>query len=135
MEEIFLPLPYDLLASLSECRAAIESFLAKMGTLFVNTQECTNALGKGLLFAQKLIAPIGGKIIVLQSTLPNVDDGALKPREDPKLLGTPKESQLLQTASPFYKNFAIECSKSHVCVDMFLFNSQYIDIATLSKFL
>ena len=31
---------------------------------------------------------IGGKIITLQSSLPNLSEGSLKSREDPKLLGT-----------------------------------------------
>lgn len=40
---------------------------------------------------------------------------------------------MLQAASSFYKSFAVDCSKSQVCVDMFLFGSQYTDVATLSK--
>jgi protein transport protein SEC24 len=73
----------------------------------------------------------------------------LKNREDPKLLGTSKvftsvlepmldsqlaqESSLLQSASNFYKTFAIDCSRMQVSVDMFLFSSGYSDIATLGK--
>lgn len=40
-------------------------------------------------------APIGGKIIVLSSALPSVGAGALKNREDPKILGTSKVSSVL----------------------------------------
>jgi protein transport protein SEC24 len=40
---------------------------------------------------------------------------------------------LLQTASSFYKSFAVECSKQQVSIDMFLFSSQYQDVATLSN--
>lgn len=54
-------------------------------------------------------------------------------REDSKLFGTPKESTLLQPQNNFYKNFAIECSRSQVSVDMWLFSSTYTDVATLSK--
>lgn len=53
-------------------------------------------------------------------------------REDPKILGTSKENAILQPAIPFYKNFAVECSPSQISIDVFLFNSQYADIATLS---
>ena len=84
----------------------------------------------------------------MSSSLPSVGAGALKNREDPKILGTPKvntnyslvyrllsifaqESGLLQTASPFYKTFAIECSRAQVSVDMFLFSAAYQDVATL----
>jgi hypothetical protein len=69
----------------------------------------------------------------LQSTLPNVGTGALKPREDVKLLGTAKETTLLNAASPFYKTFAVDCSRSQVACDMLIFGGQYSDHATLSK--
>ncbi|KAJ5391841.1 Protein transport protein sec24 [Penicillium cosmopolitanum] len=60
---------------------------------------------------------------VLSATLPNLGTGALTMREDKNVLGTSKESSLLQTASAFYKSFAVECSKAQVSVDMFLFSS------------
>ena len=44
-----------------------------------------------------------------------------------------QESGLLQAASPFYKTFAIECSRAQVSVDMFLFSAGYQDVATLGK--
>ena len=44
-----------------------------------------------------------------------------------------QESTLLQAASPFYKTFAIECSRAQVSVDMFLFSSSYQDVATLGE--
>ncbi|KIK52897.1 hypothetical protein GYMLUDRAFT_250877 [Collybiopsis luxurians FD-317 M1] len=63
-------------------------------------------------------------------SLPSVGSGALKNREDLKVLGTAKESGLLQAVSPLYKTFAIP---SHVSVDMFLFSSAYQDVASLYK--
>ncbi len=96
---------------------------------------------------------MGGKIMALTSTLPTLGDGALKARDDPKLLGSGKvsmgaslalsdpadkalllqESSLLQSAASFYKSFAIECSKTQVTVDMFLFSSTYTDVASLRE--
>ncbi|KAG6824214.1 COPII subunit, partial [Arthromyces matolae] len=90
-----------------------------------------SAMGPALQAGFKLMSPIGGKIMVLSSALPSVGAGALKPREDPKVLGTAKESALLQPAVPFYKTFAIECSRAHVSVDMFLFSAGYTDVASL----
>ncbi|KIM79079.1 hypothetical protein PILCRDRAFT_10737 [Piloderma croceum F 1598] len=55
--------------------------------------------------------------------------------KDAKILGTLKESNLLQAASPFYKKFAIECSRAQVSVDMFLFSSAYQDVASLGNYL
>merc|ERR1712000_32008 len=81
----------------------------------------------------KLISALGGKIVVLTSSLPNVGVGKLEMREDKKLLGTSKEGALLQTGNSFYKSFAVECSKNQVSIDMFLFSSQYQDVASLSN--
>ncbi|KAF9171734.1 COPII subunit [Mortierella sp. AD010] len=132
LEEPFLPQPQDLLCNLKECRPTLEALLNRMSDMFKDTQNVGNALGPALQAAYKMVSPIGGKILCLQATLPNLEAGALKPREDPKLLGTSKESTLLQPGSSFYKTMAVECSKSQVCVDMFLFGSQYSDVSTLS---
>ena len=78
-------------------------------------------------------SPTGGKLVALSASLPTLGAGALKNREDPKILGTPKESALLQAGSPFYKTFAIDCSRTQVSVDMFLFSAAYQDVATLGK--
>ncbi|CAG8704929.1 21443_t:CDS:10 [Gigaspora margarita] len=116
LEDVFLPQPDDLLVNLTEARSVVESLLSRLGDMFKDTHTSS----------------IGGKIVVLQSSLPNIGPGQLKAREDSKALGTPKESALLQSAEPFYKKFAVDCSRSQVCVDMFLLGSQYSDVATLS---
>ncbi|KAG9294277.1 hypothetical protein G9A89_021636 [Geosiphon pyriformis] len=132
IEDVFLPQPDDLLVNLTEARTVIESLLGRLGDMFKDTQRVGCALGSALLAGFKLISSWGGKIVVLQSSLPNINPGALKNREDTKALGTARESTLLQSADPFYKKFAVDCSRSQVCVDMFLLGSQYSDVATLS---
>ncbi|KAJ5814697.1 protein transport protein Sec24 [Penicillium riverlandense] len=133
LEEPFLPIPGDLLVTLSECRENIESFLDKLQEMFQNTANLSCAMGSALRAGYKLISPVGGKMTVLSASLPNVGHGALTMREDKKVLGTSKESSLLQTGNSFYKSFAVECSKAQVSVDMFLFSSQYQDVASLSN--
>ena len=133
LDEPFLPTPEDLLVSLSDCRANIEGFLGKLQSMYQNTQNGYSAIGSALRAGHKLISHVGGKITVLSATLPNIGYGKLEMREDKKLLGTGKESALLQTANSFYKSFAVECSKTQVSIDMFLFSSQYQDVASLSN--
>ncbi|ORX50100.1 hypothetical protein DM01DRAFT_1337773 [Hesseltinella vesiculosa] len=111
---------------------AVKVLLEKLPDMFRDTTNVNNALGPALQAAHKMLAPYGGKIICLQSTLPNIGTGALKSREDVKLLGTPKESTLLNPASPFYKSFAVDCSRSQIACDMLIFGGQYADVATLS---
>jgi len=133
LEEPFLPIPGDLLVPLDECREAIENLLGKMQDMFQNTQNGGNCMGSALKSAHRLISSIGGKIVVLTASLPNLGAGKLEAREDKKLLGTSKEGGLLQTANSFYKSFAVECSKNQVSVDMFLFSASYQDVASLSN--
>ncbi|KAI6926781.1 Protein transport protein [Hortaea werneckii] len=133
LDEPFLPTPEDLLVNLTECRANIENFLTKLQSMFANTQDGSSAMGSALRAGHKLISHVGGKMTVLSASLPNVGYGKLDPREDKKLLGTSKESSLLQTQNSFYKSFAVECSKTQVSIDMFLFSAQYQDVASLSN--
>jgi len=133
LDEPFLPVPTELLVPLTECRNNIEAFLTKLPDMFANNQSNGSAMGPALRSGHKLIAPLGGKLVVLTASLPNLGVGKLEMREDKKLLGTSKEGSLLQTANSFYKSFAVECSKNQVSVDMFLFSSHYQDVASLSN--
>ncbi|KAG8957755.1 COPII subunit [Tulasnella sp. 419] len=132
LDDVFLPKPSDLLVNLTEARAGLEALLGRLSDMFNDTHHVGSALGPALQAGFKLVSALGGKIIVCSASLPTLGQGALKNREDPKILGTPKESSLLQAADVFYKTFAIECSRSQVSVDMFLFGSSYQDVATLS---
>ncbi|EKM77335.1 hypothetical protein AGABI1DRAFT_43626 [Agaricus bisporus var. burnettii JB137-S8] len=132
IEDVFLPKPTDLLVNLAECRAPLESLLGRINDMFRENSIIGSAMGPALQAGYKLMSAIGGKLVVLSSSLPSVGAGALKNREDPKILGTAKESGLLQAASPFYKTFAIDCSRAQVSVDMFLFSQVYQDVASLS---
>ncbi|BGP55492.1 COPII subunit [Rhodotorula sphaerocarpa] len=132
LDDVFLPKPNDILVNLAEAKAGIENLLSRLNDMFVETNNTGNALGAGLQAAFKLISHVGGKVVALSATLPNLGPGALKNREDSKVLGTTKESALLQAQTGWYKTFAIECSRSQVSVDMWLFSSTYTDVATLS---
>jgi len=78
---------------------------------------------------------VGGKMCVFQSILPNLGDGALKPREQPGIMGTPKEVTLLkaEAGNSWYKDTAVEFSRQQISVDMFLFPYQYMDLAALGE--
>ncbi|KAI9144636.1 Sec23/Sec24 trunk domain-containing protein [Paraphysoderma sedebokerense] len=132
LDDPFLPKPDDLLVNLDECKDSIKSLLEKIPAIFQNNANVGNALGSALQAGFKLISAIGGKIAVLQASLPNTSVGALKQREDVKTVNSKVDMSLLQPASPFYKQFAVDCSRSQVSVDMFLFGTGYIDVATLS---
>ncbi|KAJ9087934.1 COPII subunit [Entomophthora muscae] len=133
LDEVVIPHPEDLVVNLVEFRACIESFLGRLGLMFKSNQNVGNALGPALNAAQKMLLNAGGKIVVFQTILPTLHSGDMSMREDPKLLGTPKESSLLNPSTSFFKNFALDCVRSYICIDMFLFGSQYMDVATLAS--
>lgn len=55
----------------------------------------------------------------------------LKPRDDKSLYGTEKERNLLTAQSEKYKQLGEECVKNGVCVNTWVFPSQYMDLATI----
>lgn len=59
--------------------------------------------------------------------------GALAVREDPNQRAG-KEAPHLNPATDFYKRLALDCSGHQIAVDLFILNSQYVDIATLCKY-
>jgi hypothetical protein len=90
-------------------------------------------LGPALKAAFTVMKQIGGKMCVFQSIMPNLGDGALKPREQPGIMGTPNEVKVLRPEVTWYKDTAVEFSRQQISVDMFLFPYQYMDLAALGE--
>lgn len=131
--ELFVPAPDDLLVNLQDCREVIDIFLENLPTMFTNTTSQASCLGPALKAAFTVTKHIGGKMCVFQSVLPTLGDGALVPREQMQLMGTPKEVELLRPGQNWYKETAIEFSRAQIGVDMFLFPRAYIDVAALAE--
>jgi len=134
IENLFVPLCDDLLVSLKESRSLVDSLLENLPSMFTQTQQVESAFGSALKSAFNVIKHIGGKLLVFQSNLPLLGVGKLENREDPRILGTDKEVTLFnpsESAGGFYKDFALDCSRQQIAVDLFLFPSAFIDVATL----
>ncbi|KAK5848438.1 hypothetical protein PBY51_006052 [Eleginops maclovinus] len=58
--------------------------------------------------------------------------GKLKNRDDKKLVNTDKEKTLFQPQKGVYEQLSKECVAQGCCVDLFLFPSQYVDVATMA---
>lgn len=131
IEDMFLPCPENLLVNLSECHELIRDLLVELPNKFKESYDTGCALGAALQAAYKLLAPTGGRITVFQSCLPNMGPGALTPREDPAQRASENVTHL-NPVTDFYKKLALDCSGQQIAVDLFLVNSQYVDLATLS---
>lgn len=134
LKELFVPLPDNLLVNLQESRSVVESFLDSLPEMFAkNPVVSQSCLGPALKAAFTVMKSVGGKMCVFQSIMPNLGDGALKPRENQSLMGTPTEVKLLRPESAWYKDTAVEFSRQQISVDMFLFPYQYMDLAALGE--
>jgi len=130
--ELFVPAPDDLLVNLQESRDVIDVFLENLPSMFENTRSQNACLGPALKAAFTVTKHIGGKMCVFQSVLPTLGDGALAPRENVQIMGTPDEIKLLRPATTWYKDTAVEFSRAQISVDMFLFPRAYVDVASLA---
>lgn len=73
-------------------------------------------------------------MIVFHSTLPIAEaPGKLKNRDDRKLLSTEKERTILTPQTQAYNQLGQDCVGAGCCVDLFLFNNAYIDVATIGQ--
>lgn len=133
IEDLFLPLPDDLLVNLSDSRSVVDALLDSLPTMFQGSRSAEAALGPALLGAYRVMAHIGGLMTVFQSSLPSVGEGALKHRENPRLFGTEREHSLLTPESEWYKTKAIEFSRQQISVNIFLGSPQYTDVATIGQ--
>ena len=70
--------------------------------------------GPAINAAKRVIQHLGGKLCLFQSTLPTIGEGALKMRDNPRLLGSDKEHTMLAAEDPFYKTCAIDFPRLQV---------------------
>ena len=131
--ELFVPAPDDLLVNLQDSREIVDVFLENLPTMFAGNRSTGSCLGSALKAAFTVTKHIGGKMCVFQSTIPTLGDGALVPRENVSLMGTPDEIKLLRPGTNWYKETAVEFSRAQISVDMFLFPRSYIDVASLGE--
>lgn len=131
IEDVFIPMPENLLVNLNESKELVQDLLKALPQMFTKTLETQSALGPALQAAYKLMAPTGGRISVFQTQLPSVGVGALKPREEPNQRSSAKDIHHLTPATDFYKKLALDCSGQQIAVDLFLLNGQYSDLASL----
>ncbi|XP_062976825.1 protein transport protein Sec24A isoform X2 [Elgaria multicarinata webbii] len=130
IEDVFIPMPENLLVNLNESKELIQDLLRTLPEMFTNSLETQSALGPALQAAFKLMSPTGGRISVFQTQLPSVGVGALKPREEPNQKASAKDIHLTPSTD-FYKKLALDCSGQQVAVDLFLLSGQYSDLASL----
>ncbi|XP_052186070.1 protein transport protein Sec24-like At3g07100 [Diospyros lotus] len=138
LDDIFVPLPDDLLVNLSESRSVVDALLDSLPSIFQDNLNVESAFGPALKAAFMVMSQLGGKLLIFQNTLPSLGVGRLRLRgDDLRVYGTDKEHALRIPEDPFYKQMAADCSKCQIAVNIYAFSDKYTDIAsigTLAKY-
>ncbi|MEW5302407.1 MAG: hypothetical protein WDW36_005198 [Sanguina aurantia] len=132
LDDPFVPLPDDLLVNLQESMHVVEALLDSLLTTFAANTNLESAMGPALQAAFLVTSHIGGKLLLFQSSVPSLGVGKVKNRESAAMYGTDREANLRNPEDAFYKRFAAECSRIQLTVDIFSFNMQYTDLASIS---
>ncbi|KAL1559663.1 Protein transport protein Sec24A [Salvia divinorum] len=132
LDDVFVPLPDDLLVNLSESRNVVEAFLDSLPSMFQDNMNVESAFGPALKAAFTVMSKVGGKVLIFQSTLPSLGVGRLRLRgDDIRVYGTDKEHLLRVPEDPFYKQMAADFTKFQIAVNVYAFSEKYTDIASL----
>ncbi|KAJ3149333.1 COPII coat Sec23p-Sfb3p heterodimer component [Geranomyces michiganensis] len=131
--DMFVPLNAGFLVDPMESRAVIENLLDTLPTIFQENRTHEPALGAAVQAGHEALKATGGKLSVFQTMLPTFGPGQLKNREDAKLFGTEKERTLYEPQEYFWPKLGQDCAADGISVDMFLFPTSYMDIATVGS--
>ncbi|XWS11313.1 hypothetical protein CRYUN_Cryun38cG0072800 [Craigia yunnanensis] len=132
LDDIFVPLPDDLLVNLSESRNVVETFLDSLPSMFQDNVNMESAFGPALKAAFMVMSQLGGKLLIFQNILPSLGVGRLKLRgDDHRVYGTDKEHILRLPEDPFYKQMAADLTKYQIGVNIYAFSDKYTDISSL----
>ncbi|XP_036306070.1 protein transport protein Sec24D [Pipistrellus kuhlii] len=132
--EVFVPLLDGFLVNYHESQAVIHNLLDQIPEMFANSTENETVFAPVIQAGMEALkaAECPGKLLVFHASLPTAEaPGKLRNRDDRKLINTDKEKVLFQPQSGVYEALARDCVAHGCCVTLFLFPSQYVDVASL----
>ncbi|KAK6494003.1 protein transport protein Sec24D-like isoform X1 [Huso huso] len=134
VSEMFVPLLDGFLVDFQESQSVINNLLDQIPEMFADTNESETVFAPVIQAGMEALkaAECSGKLFIFQSSIPTAEaPGKLKNRDDRKLVNTEKEKILFQPQKGVYESLTKECVANSCCVDLFLFPSQFVDVATL----
>ncbi|XP_034532534.1 protein transport protein Sec24D isoform X2 [Notolabrus celidotus] len=132
--EMFVPLLDGFLVNYQDSRAVIFNLLDQIPDMFADTSESETVFAPVIQAGVEAFkaAECSGKLFIFQSSMPTAEaPGKLKNRDDKKLVNTEKEKTLFQPQKGVYEQLSKDCVAQGCCVDLFIFPSQYVDLATM----
>lgn len=136
VNEMFMPLLDGFLCDPVESETVIDLLMSEIPRQFGDTRETETILYPAIQAGLEALKASGcaGKLLVFHSSLPIAEaPGKLKNRDDRKLLNTEKEKTVLAPQNNSYNTLGQDCVQAGCCVDLFIFNNSYVDIATIGQ--
>uniref|UniRef100_A0A7N9ASZ6 SEC24 homolog D, COPII coat complex component n=1 Tax=Mastacembelus armatus TaxID=205130 RepID=A0A7N9ASZ6_9TELE len=133
--EMFVPLLDGFLVNYQDSRAVIYNLLDQIPDMFADTNESETVFAPVIQAGVEAFkaAECSGKLFIFHSSMPTAEaPGKLKNRDDKKLVNTEKEKTLFQPQKGVYEQLSKDCVAQGCCVDLFIFPSQYVDLATMA---
>ena len=130
LDDVFVPVGEGFLWPMSQGTTVLEEALSLIPQLHKETKTAESCLGSALSGAFEALKVMGGKVVAFSSTMCVTGPGALKMREDVKLLGTDKEMTLYEPADFFWKKLGENYVTAGVSCDMVLAGNGYFDVST-----
>uniref|UniRef100_A0A8C6V744 SEC24 homolog D, COPII coat complex component n=1 Tax=Neogobius melanostomus TaxID=47308 RepID=A0A8C6V744_9GOBI len=134
--EMFVPLLDGFLVNYQDSKAVIYNLLDQIPDMFADTNESETVFAPVIQAGVEALkaAECSGKLFIFHSAIPTAEaPGKLKNRDDKKLINTDKEKTLFQPQKGVYEQLAKDCAANGCSVDLFLFPSQYVDLATMAS--
>ncbi|XP_010888553.3 protein transport protein Sec24D [Esox lucius] len=134
MAEMFVPLLDGFLVNFQESCSVINNLLDQIPDMFADTNESETVFAPVIQAGVEALkaAECSGKLFIFHSSIPTAEaPGKLKNRDDKKLINTEKEKTLFQPQKGLYEQLSKDCVAQGCSVDLFLFPSQYVDMATM----
>ncbi|KAG7496243.1 transport protein Sec24D [Solea senegalensis] len=133
--DMFVPLLDGFLVNYNDSRAVIYNLLDQIPDMFADTNENETVFAPVIQAGVEAFkaAECSGKLFIFHSSMSTAEaPGKLKNRDDKKLVNTEKEKTLFQPQKGVYEQLSKDCVAQGCCVDLFLFPSQYVDLATMA---
>lgn len=133
-DDVFVPVPADMILVHPNDhlqRQMLDNLLLKLPGLHEPQRSNCTAFGAAIHVAVEGMSSCGGKLIIVQSSLPKVTLGALDDRDVASVYATEKEKELFTPQDSFYQLQATTCAERCISVDLFVSASAYVDIATV----
>ncbi|CAD2095936.1 protein transport protein Sec24A, putative [Plasmodium vinckei brucechwatti] len=150
IQDIFIPLPENILVNVHECQNAIDNLLDNLPNMWRNNKMSDCCAGNALKAAVMLIKKVGGKILFFLSSVPNIGDLTVNVNREGKDKGSSykkiynstsssngnsdlklREVEMLNPANNEYGEFAQSITQFQIAVDLFACPLYNLDLASI----